>query len=717
MSFVMDIIETIWNLLGELMSSELSTAEQRVLWRSQAGSPPDLLWGKDEVFDRTLALLSEIHAGRAVDLDGVPESGEETKPWRHYSGALRRMGVVENRRGALHLTADGEELLLHRSRSHLGTLIAGRTRLFAETLELLVAEPMTTEDINAALVSSYNLDWTSLAGTRSRLTWLEVLGLIEWLGDRKLTASSDGRQIIADWPTVDPTALDYGSTADAAELPKAPIEIAALLERLAINEDAQRARSTYNIWVPSPSTDPSKIENMRISIAAATEPIEKEELLSFIADRFDLKRSSVESMLPFMRAGGFLYEVRRGVFAATPVAREWLESGSEIDFVRILHGNMRFVGELVNTASETISRSDLYDAGAAYGLNTEKIRWLIAFAIEAGLLIATSWSSVQSSPLGRALVATLPLAKPLSADLESGQTAKFQNAAIDTTSADSFPSAASGIAADLIRTARDPSADAMGSGVGFETAIERAFDYMGFIARRIGGSGNTDVLVQWQDSDGTARAAVVDAKSTSSGQIAHTNVSDVAIGAHQDKHTADFAAIVAPAFTGETIRNMAQKKGWALITATELGEVVVAAEAFGLSPVDVAIVFNGPGGWPELAALIESRRRELELIELVITRLYDELANDEAVSPRDISLIERRSALAPTIDELIATFALLASANVGAVTVADQNDDAKHETYRLAQVRPVANRLRALASAMENGIGPSGRLGDTALER
>src|SRR5579875_754930 len=325
----------------------------------QFSAAPNLQCAKDQMFPLTVELVRKISDGEAVDLDTRPalSHAESSRTWREYSSALRTMGLAQTQKGALHLTADGTELLADPSRSRLGSLMADRFRLFAEALGLLVREPLTVEEVNSELVESYSLDWKTVSNTRLRMTWLEVLGLIEWLGNRKQSATPEGRELFFTWEIVTPAALVVQDSSEAADLPEAPDEIAALIDRLSIIPGAQDARNTYNIWVPSPKCDPNKIENMRTIITAASDPIEKKDLLSFIAKRFGLRRSSVDSMMPFMRASGLLREVRRGVFVATPEAKAWLRSGSDIDFIRILHGNMRFVGELIRAAKTSLTRS------------------------------------------------------------------------------------------------------------------------------------------------------------------------------------------------------------------------------------------------------------------------------------------------------------------------------------------------------------------------
>ncbi|WP_433138958.1 restriction endonuclease [Actinomadura nitritigenes] len=678
-----------------------SLRAQKAKWLRQVASVPNLHAGKHELFPRTLELLQLIASGAATDLDIQPQlsSGEYSMTWRKIAGALRPMGLVENRKGTLELTRDGAQLLADKSRSRLATLMADRVRLFAEVLALLVQASLTVEEANAELVAAYNLDWTSVNNTRLRMTWLEVLGLTEWLADRKQAATQEGRKLFATWETVSPEALTSNTERFTADIPEAPTEIAVLLNRLSTNAGEQEARKTYNIWVPSPASDPNKVENLKVCISAAAEPIQKEEFLSFIANRFELKRSSVDSMLPFMRAAGLLQEVRRGVFTATPAAKAWLTTGSAIDFIRILHGNIRFVGELLHSVTANVPRTYVYAEGARYGMNKEKVRWLISFLADAGLLVETSWSSVQATPTGLRLVESLPLAEPSIVPESVPDPGQAEPSAVALTETET-----SDIAADLVRTASDPSADGKASGAAFEAVLERAFRHMGFQTQRISGSGDTDVLVQWHDTAGVLRTAIVDGKSSASSYITHGNVNEFAISTHQDKHSAEFVAIVAPSFRGDTITKAAQGKSWVLVTARELGDLVRSAEELGLHPNELGMMFEAPDGRSRLANLIDTRQRELDIITLVIARLKAELEMEEPFSPRDVSLIERTSEVAPSVDELLETFALLDRLDPTIVQRVEESPDPRYSTYRLGNVKPAVMRLRALAAALERGL-------------
>lgn len=677
-------------------------AAQRSRWMRQVASAPNLGCGKDEMFPLTLELIRKVGDGEAADLETRPQlaSIQTSKSWRQYSHVLGPMGLVQNRKGNLGLTANGSALLADGSRPRLAALLADRVRLFAEILGLLAREPLTIEQANARLIDAYSLDWTSLMNARIRVTWLEVLGMVEWLGGRKLAATPDGCALFATLEPVTPESLTARETKEAVEIAEPPEEIAAALARLTDSTAAQDARSTYNIWVPSPKSRPNKIENMRTSIEAATDPVEKDELLSFIANEFGLKRSSVESMLPFMRAAGLLQEVKRGVFTVTPVASAWLKSGSDIDFIRLLHANMRFVGELIRAAKTKTQRSEVYREGARYGLNREKVRWLTSFVIEAGLLVETSWSCVQATLTGLRFIESVPLAEPC----EPRNLPEEFSVSSSESEAPNEQDEASRIASSLVRASTDPSADGGAPGSAFESSIEDAFRHMGFQAHRIGGSGDTDILVRWYDDCGSLRTAVVDGKSTSSGRVAHGNVSDVAIDTHKEKHSADFVAVIGPSFSGDTILNMALKRQWALITAEELGQFVVCAEQLGLRPDELGTLFEAPDGLARLNSTVAAHRRELEVVSLVISRLKAEFESGEPISARDISLIERQSRLAPSADELVTALALFERLGMDIVHRVAAAEEPKFVPYQIGSAAAAVKGLRALAAAIERGL-------------
>ena len=179
-------------------------------------------------------------------------------------------------------------------------------------------------------------------------------------------------------------------------------------------------------------------------------------------------------------------------------------------------------------AENDVTRNEIYQEAKCYGLNNEKARWIAGFLVEAGLLEEPQYLHLKTSAFGMEFARTLPLAnRTVYIDESKNQEKKIVE--IDNRSLEDE------LFEKLSVAALDPLAEGKASGVAFEEALAKIFRYMGFEARRIGGSGNTDVVVCWMDEYGETITGIVDAKSKSSGQVTHSDVSDVAIDTHKEK--------------------------------------------------------------------------------------------------------------------------------------------------------------------------------------
>ncbi|MDO4943512.1 MAG: hypothetical protein Q4E73_11875 [Lachnospiraceae bacterium] len=252
--------------------------------------------------------------------------------------------------------------------------------------------------------------------------------------------------------------------------------------------------------------------------------------------------------------------------------------------------------------------------------------------------------------------------------------------------------------------AKDPMAEGKTSGVAFGKNIAAVFQYMGFDAIRVGETGNTDVVVRWKDDKGEIITAIVDGKSKSSSTVTHSDISDVAIETHKEKNNADYVAIVGPGFGGDTIKNYARKKGLAFVTDKELIDIAINAKVLGLSLVDIALLFKVPNGLSQLDELINTEKRKLEIITLVINTFKQEQEAMDSLSARDLYFLLRRTSVSPSLEELINTFELLSTEEIGVLTQIKKDSAIENNTYSMRNEIQRVNRLRALATSIEKGI-------------
>lgn len=673
----------------------LTYQRRKVEWRKKGWTIPEIRGSKTDWFKIVKSLIILVSENKANNLDFIPNIPEidQMFAWRRYAPFLKGMGLASNRSGILYLTNDGLNLLNNLTQIQLANIFYEKVKLFGEVLDLIAQTPLTIEEVNENIIKKYGLNWSNLSHIRKRMDWLEVLGMIEAIGNRKWKITSQGKEVLKNWELISPDILESQEIESTdIEILGPPLEIESLIKELFDNPKLHDKRSTYNIWVPSPN----KIENLRIIIQSTLDKISKSELFNFISEEFNLKLSSVESMLPFLKAAGLIEEIGRSIYCATPAAKSWIETGNDLDFVRILHCHIRFVGEMIKESESDIIRNDLYTKAKMYGLNAEKARWIVGFLIEAGLLEELQYLHLKATPLGIKFASSLPLFV-----IEDSVGEKYNWENIKEEDGDDELER---IVNRLDKTSKDPYAEGKQSGVAFEKAISEIFKYMGYEAKKVGGPGDTDVVVKWKNDEGNDVVAIIDCKSKSSGQVSHGDISDVAIDAHKEKNNADFVAIVGQSFSGDTIRNHALKKQFALVTVKQIIDATKASKDLGLSLQELSLIFQVPNGFLKLNELILLKQRELDIISNVLSRFYKEQKQIGALSPRDLFLLLRDTNVSPSLDELLSVFKMLSDKNIDVLKAIDKDRLPENTMYVLCETRKSVYRLRALATTIEKSM-------------
>ena len=169
------------------ITKRMDAQKQRNEWRKKGWSIPELRGGKQIWYDLIIKLVELIDAGNANDINSVPdiEGIANIQTWRVYSRFLKGVGLVYNHAGSLRLSIDGEMFLKQPTKKQIANLIQDRFRLFGETLDVIAQEPETVEEVHRKICKKFGLTWVNLSNTRSRMDWLEILGLIQGIGNRK----------------------------------------------------------------------------------------------------------------------------------------------------------------------------------------------------------------------------------------------------------------------------------------------------------------------------------------------------------------------------------------------------------------------------------------------------------------------------------------------------------------------------------------------------
>ena len=159
-------------------------------------------------------------------MDAVPEleGVSECRIWREYTPFLKGMGIVGNYNGSLGLSETGKALYEDMSFYKIACVMQDRFRIFGEILWVLDSEASTVQEVNEKICVLYNLQWKNCSNTRKRMDWLEVLGLIDIIGNRKWIVTEIGKRALKEWILFTPEILDsFEKTEVVHEITEAPV--------------------------------------------------------------------------------------------------------------------------------------------------------------------------------------------------------------------------------------------------------------------------------------------------------------------------------------------------------------------------------------------------------------------------------------------------------------------------------------------------------------
>lgn len=157
-----------------------------------------------------------------------------------------------------------------------------------------------------------------------------------------------------------------------------------------------------------------------------------------------------------------------------------------------------------------------------------------------------------------------------------------------------------------------------------EAAVADAFSFLGFTAERVGGSGETDVLLTAPLGKQHYKV-VVDAKSTSQARVADSQIKWHAIDHHREKSGARYACIVGAGFAGGYLEQEAKRNNVTLLTIDELIEIIKCHNETPLTLTELEAIFRtiprATAALPELWESARRRHRRQLLIAKILERI------------------------------------------------------------------------------------------------
>ena len=438
-------------------------------------------------------------------------------------------------------------------------------------------------------------------------------------------------------------------------------------------------------------------------------PASRIELAVRMAGHFDLTESAARYRLSFLKMVGFL-TVDSGVWVLPELIKQWLLDRDPTPLVARLHHRVQFIGEMLKGLEEPMTTADLrrwaceqYLMGWETNTQIDNRRgWLQSAGLmernRDGLLCLTDGGSKFL-----ALVVVEPSLDRLSGthDDVDGSGRRRERAVLhlreDAPSRD--------LGADLLDRVAQVSrrvisaATESKSPTQFERAVRDAFRYLGFAAEHLGGSGQTDVLVDARFGAEASYRVAIDAKTTSAPSLQDHQVDWDTLTEHRQKHEAHYSMLVGPNPATGRLMERAQHHNVAVLSAEALAGLCGLHSVRPLGLADYRTMFE-QGGEVDLSE-IEERAEQTNRLVTLAKRLVDaisDLAPDLGpltANQLRLTMYHQDSEDLPTEAEIEAMLTSLASPLMGAIA---GNQDAG---YVLA-CSPVvtAHRLSILAATL-----------------
>ncbi len=335
-----------------------------------------------------------------------------------------------------------------------------------------------------------------------------------------------------------------------------------------------------------------------------------QDLVGWLQNRFGLKENSASWRGRFLQNTGIL-EFDSGLLQLSKFADRWYESEDDGIVIALLHSRLQFIGEmLAELSARPLRTEELRLAADRYGLNWERgdqiarrRRWLQS----AKLTEPAGSGRIAITDAGRDLLSKLDLYVPsgITARPQPSSATNSQKTGPEVDNPDSpltdapkpdlhTPTIDLSDAKSLANRIRDASTDSKNPDR-LEIAVRDAFDFLGFDAEKLGGSGKTDVLVKAPLGKEDSYTVTIDAKTVGSGSLGDHQVDWVTLEDHRKQHNADYSMLVGPNPSGQRLMSRAINKSVAVLSTEQLAELCIQHADAPLGLQDYRALFESGG--------------------------------------------------------------------------------------------------------------------------
>ena len=401
------------------------------------------------------------------------------------------------------------------------------------------------------------------------------------------------------------------------------------------------------------------------SLRAICERLEQENLsfenlVTWTRERFDISETSARLRLAFLRNAGLIHQ-SDGIIAVDARISHWMQNGGDDVPVAIIHSRIKFIGEMLSELEEPKSAEELRKAASRYGLDWQtytQIRLRSGWLQSAGLIEGTQ-NRLRLTDDGRRLLSRLKIHTPSQSKRRERRKQPKPDTRIsaETHYADRL--------ADEIKSASTASADPGR----FERLVRDAFVQLGFIAKHLGASGSTDVLLTAPLGKDDSYRVAVDAKTTGSGSLNDNQVDWQTLKEHRAKHDAKYSLLVAPNPGGARLMNRARTFRVAVLSADQLADLCRRHARTPLSLVEYEKLLAMKGE-VDLGAIDEATEHLVSLqrlASLLSRELIEKTDRFGQMSARDVHMAFGEEAKGVSQDDIQRLLEMLAHPLIGVI--------------------------------------------------
>ena len=412
-----------------------------------------------------------------------------------------------------------------------------------------------------------------------------------------------------------------------------------------------------------------------------SERLSRADLVGWLQHNFAITKRSAADRERFLHKAG-VFELTGGQITLSEHANRWHGEGDVGILIGLLHSRLQYFGEMLSELSEGPQPIDeLSRAAKKYNLNWDSDNqghrrqgWLES----ANLVERDGERRLAITAAGRNLLSMLTLHQP---DLDEEHSERQPPATPPPTEATTLPAPAAtpdqqsipvppspGEAlADEIRSASTDSKNPDR----LEIAVRDAFEFLGFDAEKLGGSGKTDVMVKAPLGKDASYTVTIDAKTVGTGPLVDRQVDWVTLEEHRKQHNADFSMLVGPNPSGQRLMSRAIDKSVAVLSTEQLADLCIQHASAPLSLQVYRALFD-TGGAVDMAPIGNAAQELARLRELtaeLLAILVDQTSETGPLTARDLWLLlrNRSSGKASSEREIQQVLDSLASPLVGAI--------------------------------------------------